>query len=39
MLRDLAIGLTLGQPAALLVHGEAGVGKTRLIGTAVEDAR
>ncbi|MEP6630023.1 MAG: AAA family ATPase [Lapillicoccus sp.] len=39
LLRNLVTGLTVGQPAALLIHGEAGVGKTRLLEAAVEDAR
>src|SRR5258708_4133315 len=28
-----------GRPAVVLIEGEAGIGKTRLLGTAVEDAR
>src|SRR5260370_37285725 len=28
-----------GRPAVVLIEGEAGIGKTRLLGTSVEDAR
>jgi predicted ATPase len=39
LLGDLLLGLTTDRPGALLVHGEAGVGKTRLLEATVEEAR
>ena len=39
LLGDLLLGLTTDRPGALLVHGEAGVGKTLLLEATVEEAR
>lgn len=39
LLHELVAGAVAGRPAALLLHGEAGVGKTRLLDWTVDDAR
>src|SRR5262249_9387619 len=39
VLREALDRLTAGRPAIVLIEGEAGIGKTRLLECAVEDAR